>query len=160
MTRVVHNGTVQFQVVPYNNFSFCTPMEWHKRKRCFKRFGSALEQDTKSEEAQVNMLLYCMGPETDIIWTHSALNLTRKNIVYVRAKFFKCRQAGGETANAFINNFFRLAEMCELHPLKEELITMVNDVDLNVEKSIRHIRHAEMGKNQQKTVRQTKMLPV
>lgn len=133
----------QFQITPPESFDFRNPTEWEKWIKRFERFRVASELAAKSEDSQVNMLLYCMGSEADDLLVSFGLTAeqarkysvvkqkfsdffnVKKNVVYERAKFFKRRQLEGELADVFINDVYKLAETCELQNLKEELITTV-----------------------------------
>ncbi|KAK3102851.1 hypothetical protein FSP39_014423 [Pinctada imbricata] len=54
-----------FQVATPEKFDFRKPETWQKWIKRFERFRTASELSEKSEEAQVNTLLYSMGPESD-----------------------------------------------------------------------------------------------
>ena len=56
-----------YQVVPPDAFNFSHPSEWTKWIRRFERFRNASDLEEKSEEAQVNTLIYTMGAEADDI---------------------------------------------------------------------------------------------
>lgn len=47
------------------NTTFRSPKNGHIGAQMFERFRVASEVNLKPEEMQVNMLLYCMGAETD-----------------------------------------------------------------------------------------------
>ncbi len=51
-----------FQIAPPEKFSFSHPENWTKWLQRFDRFRSASGLDEKEEEAQVNCLIYSMGP--------------------------------------------------------------------------------------------------
>lgn len=56
-----------YQVVGPDSFSFSSPVEWPKWKRRFERFRIASGLTAKSEEEQVNTLIYYMGDTADDI---------------------------------------------------------------------------------------------
>ena len=56
-----------YQVSQPEPFNFANPEEWPKWLRRFERFRQASGLAEKSEEAQVNTLIYCMGDEADDI---------------------------------------------------------------------------------------------
>ena len=132
--------TWPYQVQPPEAFNFSRPEEWTKWSRRFERFRNASGLGDKSEEAQVNTLIYSMGDEADDI-LHS-LNLTederkayavvkgkfdshfikRRNIIFERAKFNLRRQEEGEPVDTFITALYSLAEHCGFGALHDELI--------------------------------------
>lgn len=94
----------------------------------------------KSEEVQVNALLYAMGDAADYVMTTFMFGdeadrlkydkvkekfdqyfLVRRNVIYERAKFNQRTQAD-ETAEEFITSLHCLAEHCNFGTLKEEMI--------------------------------------
>lgn len=94
----------------------------------------------KSEEVQVNALLYAMGDAADYVMTtfmfgdegdrlkydkvkekFDQYSLVRRNVIYERAKFNQRTQAD-ETAEEFITSLHCLAEHCNFGTLKEEMI--------------------------------------
>ena len=119
-----------YQVQPPEAFNFSRPEEWTKWSRRFEHFRNASGLGDKSEEAQVNTLIYSMGDEADDI-LHS-LNLSederkayavvkgkfdshfikRRNIIFERAKFNLRRQKEGEPVDTFITALYSLAEHC------------------------------------------------
>ena len=52
-----------YQVVPPDAFNFSHPSEWKKWIRRFERFRNASGLKEKSEEAQVNTLIYSMADD-------------------------------------------------------------------------------------------------
>jgi hypothetical protein len=60
-------AVASYQVVSPDSFTFHQPEEWPRRIRRFERFRSASGLDEKSEETQVNTLVYTMGDEADDI---------------------------------------------------------------------------------------------
>ncbi len=56
-----------YQVQPPETFNFSQPEEWAKWIRRFERFKMASGLDVKSEETQVNTLIYSMGDKADDI---------------------------------------------------------------------------------------------
>ena len=66
-----------FQISPPEKFDFYRPEEWPKWFRLFERFRVASNLTEKSEENQVNTLVYSMGDAAnDILIT---LGLTAEN---------------------------------------------------------------------------------
>ena len=56
-----------YHVAPPDSFSFNKPEEWPKWIRRFELFRIASGLTEKSEETQVNTLIYAMGDEADDI---------------------------------------------------------------------------------------------
>ena len=121
-------------------FDFKKPDEWEKWIRRFGRYRMACDLHKKSEEIQVNTLLYAMGDAADDVMTTFMFGdegdrlkydkvkekfdqyfLVRRNVIYERAKFNQRTQAE-ETAEEFITSLHCLAEHCNFGALKEEMI--------------------------------------
>ena len=66
-----------FQISPPEKFDFSGPEEWPKWFRRFERFRVASNLTEKSEENQVNILVYSMGDAADDILI--TLGLTAEN---------------------------------------------------------------------------------
>lgn len=56
-----------YQVSQPELLDFANPADWPKWLRRFERFRQASSLSEKSEEAQVNTLIYCMGDHADDI---------------------------------------------------------------------------------------------
>ncbi|XP_064622558.1 uncharacterized protein LOC135484804 [Lineus longissimus] len=128
-----------YQVQPPEKFNF-KPDDWPKWKRRFNRFREASGLSTKSQENQVNTLIYCMGDEADDILNSITLTdddrrsydviveklesyfLPKRNVIFERAKFNQRRQSETESVDQFITDLFSLAEHCQFGNLKDELI--------------------------------------
>ncbi|KAF7646652.1 hypothetical protein LDENG_00184280 [Lucifuga dentata] len=94
----------------------------------------------KDGEYQVNSLIYTMGDKADDILTSLQLSAEKQkvyeevktafdghfvgvhNVIYERAKFNKCCQEAGESAEHFIMAVHKLAENCKYGDLHEEMI--------------------------------------
>ena len=129
-----------FTVAPPEPFNFKCPNEWTKWIRRFERFKSASGLEEKSEERQVNALLYTMGETADDIFQSFGLSdedkkvyktvkehfdshfIKRKNVIYERAMFNRRKQEDGETVDAFITSLYTLSEHCNYGALREEMI--------------------------------------
>ena len=108
-----------FQVATPSSFNFAKPEEWPKWLKRFERFHQASELCKKSEESQVNTLLYSMGEKADDILQSFNLEveelkkydtvvaqfqkhfISRRNVIFERAKFNSRKQEEGETADSF-----------------------------------------------------------
>ena len=105
-----------FQVSIPTPLNFSKPEEWPKWLKRFKRFRQASELCKKSGESQVNTLLYTMGEMADDILQSFKLSeeeikeydtvverfqrhfVSRRNIIFERAKFNSRKQEEGESA--------------------------------------------------------------
>ena len=56
-----------YQVAPLETFKFKTPEDWLKRIQRFEQFRCTSGLNKKSQEIQVNTLVYSMGDEADDI---------------------------------------------------------------------------------------------
>jgi len=56
-----------FQILPPEKFNFTQPEQWPKWFCHFERFRQVSGLVTKSDESQVNTLIYSMGNEADNI---------------------------------------------------------------------------------------------
>ncbi|CAB3997437.1 Hypothetical predicted protein, partial [Paramuricea clavata] len=128
-----------FQVQPPEKFTF-KPEDWLKWSRRFERFRMASGLEKESEESQVNTLIYSMGSEADEIVQSLSIAegdqkkydvvkkkledffITKRNVIFERAKFNLRSQQEGETVDVFITDLFNLAEHCNFGVLREELI--------------------------------------
>ena len=117
-----------YQVAPPESFNFSRPTEWTKWIRRFERFRTSAGLQKKSEEAQVNTLIYTMGAEADDIFQSFGLSeedkknyetvkskfdshfVKRRNVIYERAKFNQRKQEEGENVDVFITALYSLAE--------------------------------------------------
>ena len=129
-----------YQVSPPEPFNFANPEEWPKWLRRFERFRQASGLVEKSEEAQVNTLIYCMGDEADDILRSFKLSeedskkystvkakfedhfVKRRNVIFERAKFNNRKQEPGEAVDTFITALYALAEHCNYGTLHDEMI--------------------------------------
>ena len=128
------------QILPPEPFPFRTPEEWPKWIRRFQRYRIASGLISQEEEAQVNMLLYCMGDKADDILTSFSLTedqakrydtvkdkfdkhfIPQRNIIFERARFNSRKQEEDETVDAFVTALHGLAEHCNYGALHNEMI--------------------------------------
>ena len=119
-----------YQVSQLEPFDFANPEEWPKWLRRFERFRQASGLTEKSEQVQVNTLIYCMGDAADDILRSFKLTeadskvyetvkekfeshfVKRRNVIFERAKFNNRKQEQGEPVDAFITALYTLAEHC------------------------------------------------
>ena len=129
-----------YQVTSLDSFSFSKPEEWPRWLRRFERFRTASGLGDKPDEAQVNTLIYTMGDQADGILKSFKLSeaqsksyevvrekfnshfVTRRNIIYERAKFNLRKQEEGESIDTFITNLYALAEHCDYKELHNDTI--------------------------------------
>ena len=74
-------------ITPPEQFKFSCPHDWPKWIRRFDRFRETSELATKSEERQINTLIYSMGDKADDILASFALSADeRKQYSYNRER--------------------------------------------------------------------------
>ena len=128
-----------YQVAPPEPFTFSRPEEWHKWIRRFEHFRKASGLESKTEEAQINTLIYSMGDQADDILRSFSLSeedlkkyhtvktkfdshfTKRQNIIFERAKFNNRKQETGETVDSFITALYGLAEHCGYGTLHDDV---------------------------------------
>ena len=133
-------ATSTYQIFQPESFDFVNPEEWPKWLRRFERFRQASGLAEKSQEAQVNTLIYCMGDRADDILRSFKLSeedsksyevvrekferhfVKRRNVIFERAKFNSRKQEPGESVDAFITALYALAEHCNYGTLHDEMI--------------------------------------
>ena len=129
-----------YQVSQPEPFDFANPEVWPKWLRRFERFRQASGLTEKSEEVQVNTLIYCMGDAADDILRSFKLTeadskvyetvkekfeshfVKRRNVIFERATFNNRKQEQGEPVDAFITALYTLAEHCNYGALYDEMI--------------------------------------
>ena len=107
--------------------------------RRFERFRIAPGLE-KTEEAQVNTLIYTMDDAADNILRSFRLSeadskkydtvkskfdshfIKTRNVIYKRAKFNLLKQEEGESVDSFITALYELAEHCGYTDLHDEMI--------------------------------------
>ncbi|UYV70501.1 K02A2.6-like [Cordylochernes scorpioides] len=128
------------QVVAPEGFNFGKPNEWPIWFKRFQRYRIASELSEKSENEQVNALIYIMGDKAEeilILFNLSEAQINdyklvvskfqdyfigKRNVIYERAKFNRRSQGETEPVEEFITNLYVLAETCSYGILKEEMI--------------------------------------
>ena len=129
-----------YHIAPPEKFTFAQPDEWPRWIQRFERFRVASGLQEKTQETQVNTLVYSMGTEAeDILHSFTLTEAQRKDytrvvskfeeyfvkkriIIYERAKFNQRKQNEGESVDMFITSLHSLAEHCSYGNLKEEMI--------------------------------------
>ena len=81
---------------PPESFNFQMPDEWPRWRKRFEQFRIASGLGSKSEDQQINTLLYCLGEESDDVLTSTGVtDEERKSYKDVLGKFdsfFKVRR--------------------------------------------------------------------
>jgi len=129
-----------FQVASPSSFNFARLEEWPKWLKRFERFKQASGLAAKSEESQINTLIYKMGSKADDILQSFNLSdedqkkydtvithfqdhfIARRNVIFERANFNSRIQEDGESADSFITSLYGLAEHCGFNDLHDKLI--------------------------------------
>ena len=129
-----------YQIPAIEAFDFSTPTEWPNWIRHFERFRNASGIVDKSQESQMDTLIYSMGDKANDIlqsFNLSAENLKsykivkerfdahfiqRRNTIFERAKFNSRKQEAGESVDDFITDLHCLARYCNYGNLHEEMI--------------------------------------
>ncbi|UYV65638.1 K02A2.6-like [Cordylochernes scorpioides] len=128
------------QVAAPEGFNFGKPNEWPIWFKRFQRYRIASGLSEKSENEQVNALIYIMGDKAEeivILFNLSEAQIDdyklvvskfqdyfigKRNVIYERAKFNRRSQGEMEPVEEFITNLYVLAETCSYGSLKEEMI--------------------------------------
>ena len=129
-----------YQIAAPESFDCSNSDEWPRWVRRFERFRTASGLISKSEESQVNTLLYSMGDAADDILLSFGLSaeelkkyktvkekfdeyfIKKKNTIYERARFNSRKQEEGEPVETFITALHKLAAKCEYGLLHDEMI--------------------------------------
>lgn len=129
-----------YQIPPPERFDFGHPEEWPKWIRRFERFRQASGLAEKSEESQINTLIYAMGDEADDILSTFGLTteekkkydtvvekyqnhfIKRRNPIFERAKFNQRKQEEGESVDSFVTALYGLAKHCDYGALHDQMI--------------------------------------
>ena len=122
------------------SFNFQTPDKWPHWKKRFRKFRIASGFGTKSEEQQINTLLYCLGEESDHVLTSTCITndktknykdvlekldsvfKVKKKVIFEHAQFNRQQEAEGETAEQYIAALYHFASNCNYSDLQDEMI--------------------------------------
>ena len=129
-----------YQIAPPERFNFSRPEEWPRWIQRFERFRQASGLCEKSQEIQVNTLIYVMGDEADDILSSLGLSeeqklqyesvqqafqnhfIKKRNPIYKRAKFNQRRQEEEESVDSFVTALYGLAKHCDYGGLHDQMI--------------------------------------
>ncbi len=174
------------QLTPPGKFDFTNTTEWPRWMKRVERYRIASGLDKQSQEYQVNTFMYAAGEDAEeILYVLSlteeekrsyaavteAFNkhcVSKRNIIFERARFNKRNQEPGESVESFITAVHSLAELCDFGALQEDLIrdqiivgirdaklskSLQLDADLTLEKAITKVRQSAVVKKQQPILR-------
>ena len=129
-----------FTITPPGAFTFSQPDNWSRWIRRFERFRQASGLQSKSQESQINTLIYTMGDQADDILLSFQLSeedkkkydivltkfqghfVKRRNVIYERMKFNQRIQQEGESVESFVTDLYALSETCNYGELTNEMI--------------------------------------
>ena len=129
-----------YSITPPETFDFRKADTFPTWFRRFERFRVASGLSSKSEEEQINCLIYHMGSTADDILLSFRLSkkdsknwavvteklqkyfVKKRNVIYERAKFNMRCQEPDEPVESFITDLYRMSEHCNFGTLKDELI--------------------------------------
>ena len=129
-----------FTITPPEAFTFSQPDNWPRWIRRFKRFRQASGLQSKSQESQINTLIYTMGDQADDILLSFQLSeedkkkydvvltkfqghfVKRRNVIYERMKFNQRIQQEVESVESFVTDLYALSETCNYGELTNEMI--------------------------------------
>ena len=131
--------TATYHIPQPEPFDFASPEEWTKWLQRFERFHQASRLTEKSEEAQVNTLIYCIGDHADDIQHTFKLSVedAKKyqvvskfkghfvkhwNVIFKWAKFNHREQEPGEPVDDFITALYALTKHCNYGTLHDEMV--------------------------------------
>lgn len=129
-----------YHISSMEQFNFSKPEEWPQWITRFERFRQASGVASKSEQSQVNVLIYSMGQKAEDLFQSFRLSeddgksykkvkekfdeyfTVRRNTIHERAKFNTRRQGETESVDHFITDLYALAKYCGYGELQDELI--------------------------------------
>ena len=129
-----------FTITPLEAFTFSQPDNWPRWIRRFERFRQASGLQSKSQESQINTLIYTVGDQADDILLYFQLSeedkkkydvvltkfqghfVKRRNVIYERMKFNQRIQQEGESVESFVTDLYALLETCNYGELTNEMV--------------------------------------
>lgn len=176
------------QLAPPGKFDFSNINDWPRWMKRFERYRIASGLDKQSDEFQVNAFMYAAGDDAEDILSvlplteaqkrqynevadaFSAHCVSKRNVIFERARFNRRDQEPGESVESFITAVHTLAEHCQFGTLREELIrdrivvgirdaklseSLQMDADLTLIKAMTKVKQSAAIKKQQPTLRGT-----
>ena len=147
-------GILQLQ--PLEQFSFLHPEQWPRWKQRFDQFRLASGLIAESEERQISMLLYSMGPDAQDVLETTSITAeekarfdsvvskfdeyfgVRKNVIFERAQFNLRKQQAGETGEQYILALYAHAAKCgytdqtqKERDIRDRLVVGIRDTQLS-----------------------------
>ena len=140
VSEVAEQDMAWYNIPAVETFNFRKPEEWTQWIRRFERFRVASGLSTKSEDKQVNTLVYSMGAKAEDIFQSFGLSekdskkystvkakfeshfIKRRNTIFERARFNRRVQQEGESVDDFIIDLYSLAEHCQYGRLHDEMV--------------------------------------
>ena len=113
---------------------------WQKWCQELELYLTATEKDAKSDKIKTSILLTCIGKQGREIYNtfqfkegeKMKFNVVvqkfqdycspRKNITFMRHKFFTCKQRGGQSFDEFVTELKKRSADCEFDTLRDSLI--------------------------------------
>ena len=128
-----------FNITPPDMFTFAQPDNWPRWICRFERFRQASGLQSKSEESQINTLIYTIRDQADNILLSFRLSnedkkydvvvgkfqghfVKQRNVIFERMKFNQRIQQEGESVESFITELYALSETCNYRELTNEMI--------------------------------------
>ena len=147
----------QISLQPPPPFDFKSPDSWSRWLRRFEQFRVASGLADESTKKQISTLLYCLGEESESVL--ASVNATeddrkdydkvlelfdgyfnvRRNVIFERARFNRCYQRPGESAEQYIMELYNLAANCNYGEMEQEMIRdrlVVGIRDRNLSKTL------------------------
>jgi len=125
-------------VNPVEQFNFENPHEFEKWIVRFERYRALSGLHERSDEDQVNAMVYYMGPKAEEIFlsfnesnkkTYEDLKkkfkdyfIPKVNVIYERVQFHKRTQQEGESVNDFVTDLHTISQRCNYKDLREEFV--------------------------------------
>ena len=130
-----------FRPPPSMSFDGNVSENWRKWRQQLTLYLSATEKDAKSDKIKLSILLHCIGEKGREIYNCFTFESNddkmkfskilekfdeycnpRKNLTFLRYKFFTYRQKEGENFDDFMTQLKKLSADCEFGELKDSLI--------------------------------------
>ena len=126
---------------PPDSLDFSSPNTWPQWKKRFERYSIVSKLNKDENEVQVSTLLYCMGPESEQVYSNFKFTneddrnnfkkvmekfdqhfIPQRNVIFERARFNQRCQEENESIEAYVRALFEFAEHCDFENRKEDFI--------------------------------------